>query len=193
MLILFDLDADMLRVLVLALWAAGNASFLDAQRTPEPVATCHDVSLARPAYGVSYRGSVRNSDYEFSAMVPEGFTGWGAAPVAPFHGFTIYLDERETSCIVFEIRLRVGDVSAEQDAAPNEAAPIRVRVGNRSGLQTVVIGRRSGVEYQNVTVTLELPRAGYTNDAEIVLVTPMNEVARTKPIFSKFLGSFKFN
>ena len=44
--------------------------------------------------GVAYKGRVRNSDYRFSATIPDGLEGWGAGKNAPFHGFVFYLSSR---------------------------------------------------------------------------------------------------
>src|SRR5208283_2960375 len=39
--------------------------------------TCDKLSLARPGYGVAYKGVVRNSDYRFSATIPDDLVGLG--------------------------------------------------------------------------------------------------------------------
>lgn len=58
--------------------------------------------------------------------------------------------------------------------------------------QTVGTGTEHGTEFQNVTVIIQLPRAGYYNDAAIRLVTPTNEAANAKTVLARFLSSFRF-
>ena len=64
-----------------------SAEVAGGQQPSTRVLTCETISLARPGYGVAYRGEAKNGDYRFTATIPTGLTGWGAAPVAPFHGF----------------------------------------------------------------------------------------------------------
>jgi hypothetical protein len=97
-------------MVVFGLGALGLAQVVAAQNssTPNPE-TCQTLTLARRGQGVEYRGIVRNSDYRFTATIPERTIGWGAGPSAPFHGFAIYLDEASSlpTCIVFTIGIRV--------------------------------------------------------------------------------------
>jgi len=161
------------------------------------VFTCDKLSLARPGYGVAYKGVVRNSDYRFSATIPDGLVGWGAAPNAPFHGFTIYPGTDQSSCITFEIHIRV-ELPEDREGVHGRGKRAkrvkveRVKVGNRRGLQTEETGLASGTEFQNVTVTLELPRSGYYNDVAIRLGTPIKEAANGKALLARFLASFQF-
>jgi len=177
---------------VLVLVMLFSPSILRCQRTAG-ISTCEQVTQARPGFGVSYKDTVRNSDYELSATVPEGLIGWGAAPVAPFHGFTIYLGPgpQPASCIVFEIAIHV-DLGEDRGPEPEKSLAERVKVGNRTGSKIRSTGTLQGTPYENVTISLELPRSGYRNDVLFLLVTPSAEAARTEPIFTKFLASFRF-
>jgi hypothetical protein len=124
----------------------------------------------------------------------DGLVGWGAASNAPFHGFTIYLGSGPSSCISFEIHIRV-ELPEDSEATnkPEKRTKVeRVKVGNRWGLQTVEAGIERGTEFENVTVTIQLPRSGYYNDAAITLVTPTNEAANAKTVLARFLSSFRF-
>jgi len=156
------------------------------------VRTCGEITLARPGMGVAYKASVQNSDYRFSAIIPNGLVGWGAAPNAPFHGFAVFLGSDQTSCIVFEIHLRV-DLPEDRvgERTPRKRGR-RVEVGNRRGAETFETGSATGSALQNVNVSLELHRNGYTNDASITLVTPQIEAAQNKRVFERFLASFHF-
>ena len=60
--------------------------------------------------GVIYRGHYSNVDYGFEITIPPGFTGQGAAPGAPNHGFVI--QTKDGSTILVEARY---DVSVDSD------------------------------------------------------------------------------
>jgi hypothetical protein len=158
--------------------------------------TCHEISRARPGRGVSYRGTVQNSDYNFSATIPDGLTGWGSAPGAPFHGFTVYLDKDQKSCISFEISIRVllPEDEATRNSGAREARAIttRVKIGNRVGVQAIETGEADGLEFENLTISLGLPRNGYQNDAVVIFVTPKTKADQTNPLLGRFLSSFRF-
>jgi hypothetical protein len=151
-----------------------------------------------PGDGVAYRGAVRNDDYQFWTTIPAGLVAWGGvASNAPFHGFAVFLGSKGASCIVFYIHIRVE--LPDDDEAFDEPRKgtvrlkgERVKVGNRTGLQTIVSGSSGGTEFENVTVFLELPRDGYKNDAEFRLVMPKEEAAKSRKVFGRFLGSFHF-
>jgi hypothetical protein len=148
--------------------------------------------------GVAYKGTVRNDDYRFEATIPDGLVGWGGvAPNAPFHGFAIFPDPRETSCILFGIQIRVElpDDNGTFHKSGRRAELVkaeRTKVGNRVGRQIVKTGSAAGAEFENVIVFLELPRDGYTNDAVFTLVTPKDKVAESRLVFARFLSSFHF-
>jgi hypothetical protein len=160
------------------------------------VLTCHEISLARPGNGASYSGTVQNYDYDFSATIPDGLTGWGAAPGAPFHGFTVYLGKDQKSCINFEIHMRVllpeDEAVRESGARQAKAITTRVKAGNRVGVQTIETGEADGLEFENLTIFLELPRNGYKNDAVVTFITPKNRAGQTNPVLARFLSSFHF-
>src|SRR4051794_34683091 len=70
--------------------------------------SCEQTGISMPGIGHPFTGTIHNEDYDFSATVPAGLTGWsGVAESSPFHGFTIYLDATRQSCIVFEIHVRI--------------------------------------------------------------------------------------
>jgi len=172
-----------------------SPAILQCQRPADPpISTCDKETLARPGFGVSYKGVVRNDDYQFSATIPEGLAGWGAAPVAPFHGFAIFPgpESEATSCIVFRIAIHVDLGEDDKKSGQRKPRTERVKVGNRLGSQTTSSGTAGGTIYENVDVWLELHRDGYRNDVEIMLVTPKTEAARTRAIFAEFLASFRF-
>jgi len=123
----------------IALLGAGGAA-MGQEATSFSVVTCDTISLARPGSGTSYIGSIDNSDYRFSAVIPNGLTAWGAGPVAPFHGFVFFLNNKgsRASCINFEI----AHVDPLEDSSSVTTDPKRskIRVGNRVGTQTSIQG-----------------------------------------------------
>ena len=158
------------------------------------ILTCEQVSLARPGRGVAYKGTVRNSDYRFSATIPDGLEGWGAGENAPFHGFTFYpgYASEPTICVDFSIQIHVDLEEDHAVAAQRIGATRPVRVGNRTGLKTSTAGRAKGTSYEIETVFLELPRRSYRNDVVITMVTPASERERAEDVFARFLSSFHF-
>lgn len=167
-------------------WAQQTSSITEAS-------TCETVSLSGPGFGVSYKGTVRNSDYRFSAVIPEGMTAWGAGDGAPFHGFRIYLNDKggRASCIMFD----VAHVFPDVDQPPvhkhlNEGT--RIKVGGKTAFETVAKGSNHGVRFDEIEVTLELPRDGYANGVGVTLITPSQDRNKTEPVFRQFLSQLKF-
>jgi len=168
------------------LCAAGTSKWEAA-----PVVPCTSVSLASPGRGVSYRGTVRNDDYGLTLVVPPNLTGWGAADVAPFHGFTIFLPERGRlrACLVFEIHLRValGDHATERESGGHE-----VQVGNIKGLRWERTGPLDGVPFKNVMVEFSVGRGEEVYDGQVWLVTPLEAVEKNEAVLSAFLSPMRF-
>jgi len=172
----------------LAALLAGGRILALAAENPQ-ILTCDKLTLARPEQaGVTYKGLVSNSYYRFDATIPKGLVGLGAADVAPFHGFAIFLGQ--SACIVFEIQLIVVLPDDSPASPPERRVP--VRFGNRLGLGNSWVGTVHGRRYLNTYVDLELPRSGYKNAASVYLVTPVDERSATEPVFRSFLASFKF-
>jgi len=156
------------------------------------VRTCNEATLARPGQGVAYRGAVQNSDYHLVATIPDGLVGWGAAAEAPFHGFAIFLDSGRTSCIIFEIHLRV-ELPEDRDAANSRRERGHwIKVGNQRGWQVMDSGQAGDSAVTNVNVALELRHRGYVNDANITFITP-KAAALNSTAFDRFLASFRFD
>jgi hypothetical protein len=157
------------------------------------VRKCATISLASAGYGVSYQGLIANSDYGFSMTIPKGLMGWGAAPNAPFHGFTVFLDSLGTkqSCIDFAVE-NVFDVDDSVGEAAKNHSATRIKVGNRTGTRFVSRGVIDGVRIENVTVHVELPRRGRRVSVTLILVTPTEEKRTTEQVFEQCLGSFQF-
>jgi hypothetical protein len=177
-----------------AILALGNAGRLIGQSGPaEKMFSCDTISLARPGEGVAYRDGFTNDDYHFSATIPPGLTAWGAAPDAPFHGFTILLDTRssKTSCIHLVVGMRV-DLPEDPPSNSNHKGATSVKVGNRVGLQKVTRGIVHGVSFENLRISLDLPHSGYQNNVIITLVTPTGATGVTLPIFKRFISQIRF-
>jgi hypothetical protein len=188
------LQKAILPTVLFALGALGTAAIAVGQNSPRPgPLPCGQVSLARPEHGVAYTGLVQNSDYRFSATIPERTTGWGAGLSAPFHGFTIFLDEdMRSTCIVFQIGLRVVLPEDKWEASRRQVASKSVKVGNLTGMETRIIGSIDGVGFENRIVSVELHRGIDTDDLMIMLVTPAADRGKAERVFDAFLGRLKF-
>jgi hypothetical protein len=49
-----------------------------------------------------------------------------------------------------------------------------------------------GISFENLSVSLELPRADHVDYVAVTLVTPAKDEAKTKRIFEKFVSQLKF-
>lgn len=148
------------------------------------VTTCEKATLARPGLGVSYQGFVSNEDYKFAAKIPKGEVAWsGVAENAPFHGFTIFLDSKMSSCINFEIHIRVsGD-----DASTFPQSTKKIRLGDGLARQWVNSGRGGGSFVTNINTSFSIERSGTIVDGTILLISPTSDLDRTKGIYDKFV------
>ena len=182
---------------VIGLLAVFMPGVLQSQRASAPaIFTCEQETLAGPGVGASYKGTVRNEDYRFSATIPDGLVGWGAAPNAPFHGFTIFINSEANtrSCIVFRIAIHV---DLEGDEAAPETGDVRlerITVGGRTATRTSSVGSVGGTLYENVNVSLQIPhKKDDIHDVEIVLVTPKSDAFKTRTLFDRFIASLRFS
>jgi hypothetical protein len=180
---------------VIALLSVFRPAVLQCQHaSDQAIFTCEQETLARPGVGVSYKGTVRNEDYRFSATIPDGLVGWGAAPNAPFHGFSIFIDpeSKARSCIVFRIAIHVDLDGDEEKHERKDVRLERITVGGQSANRRSSVGSVEGTIYENVDVSLQAPlKKDDIHDVEIVLVTPKSDVVRTRAIFDRFIASFR--
>jgi len=180
-----------------ALLALGSTGIpLSAQRgrsQDEPVKTCTAISLSRPGFGVAYRGPVKNDDYGLIADVPSGLTGWGADPVAPFHGFTIFLpsDNSSSGCILFEIHLRV-DLGEHGQPSMRRSSARAVRIGNVRGWQEEKIGEAGGIGLENIVIEFSIPRDGGVADGSVWLISPLADLRENQALFRDFVSGLRF-
>jgi hypothetical protein len=152
------------------------------------VKVCGSLTLARPGFGVAYRGTVRNSDYRLGITIPENLTGWGAAPDAPFHGFVIFPPGEPRSCIGFDIQHRVNE---EQDAeAPCPGT--ETMLGNRHAWMQETTGVVDGVEWTNITVRFSVRNGDHIDDGALWMASPTKELAENKPTFQKLISQIRF-
>lgn len=181
--------------IVVTVLVGAQADALVAQSLSEPkVLLCEEVSFSRPDHGAVYSGPVSISAYQFSAVIPKGAKAWGAAPGAPFHGFTIYWTGPSDSkaCIDFKIGVHVDLPEEGVTPQASSAKVTSVQVGNRAGTQLTKVGTRHGVRFENVIVAVGLVRGGETDDVEITLVTPVRSAAKFRSILDKFVSGLKF-
>jgi len=126
-----------------------------------------------------------------SVTVPHGLVGWGGVDKhAPFHGFTIYLNDKATSCLLFSIAYRV-DLDGDTPGKPlSNARP--VQFGNRPGIQSSTTGTVAGTRFENVYINLEYPLQDERLGVGVILITPASENKAAKATLSTFLASFSF-
>ena len=177
--------------LLLAVLSGGVAR--GAPPAADHVKQCGELSLAHSGSGVRYRGTVRNSDYGFNLMVPDALTGWGAAEAAPFHGFTIFLDDNRQpqACIVFEIQLRVS-LGEDSEADATQRTRQRIAIGNIEGYRQERTGVVNGVGFRNVIAEFSYGRGSDVYDGRVWLVTPTSRAARNYSIFRAFVAHMTF-
>ena len=152
----------------------------------QAVLTCEQLVTTRAGVGQAYRGAFRNDDYKVSARIPTGLVGWGGvANSAPFHGFTIFLNHEQTSCIVFEIHIRVID---QERLGPPPTAE-RLKLGRAKGWQFKSRGIAGTLELLNVETAFTSKLSDQVDDGTILLVTPLPGSAKAEEIYSRFVRS----
>jgi hypothetical protein len=184
-----SLEAEAMKLGILLLFFSMYA--IAAQETrPGGAQTCAQVSLARRGFGASYQGTVRNDDYKFRVTIPEGLKGWGADPVAPFHGFTVFLPSEGdlNSCIVLEIHLRVE--LGEREARHRGT---KVAFGGVTGWKQEATGTVSGTEISNITIRFSVVHARRVDDGTIWLISPTKDMAKNLRLLDTFLSEIAFN
>jgi hypothetical protein len=182
---------------LLALLALGPMGLpLSAQGTrsrDEHVKTCSAISLSRPGFGVAYRGQVKNDDYGLIAAIPPGMTGWGADPVASFHGFTIFLpgDNNSSGCILFEIHERV-DLGDRGQPSIKPIPARAVRFGNIRGWQEERTGEAGGIALENILIEFSIPRDWGVADGSAWLISPVTDLRKNQALFRDFVSGIGF-
>ena len=178
--------------IILLVGVLGYTAGLHSQqiRSQVPIVKdCAQVSNTRSGIGHAYTGLVRNEDYDFTAHLEPGLTGWsGVAETAPFHGFVIFLDAKEQSCILFEVHLRVdeGDSQIRISKAKN------LRLGKANAWQTTNVGIIKGKRISNISTSFSFKQANQIDDGEVLLVAPTSTVGKASQIYEAFLKSVTF-
>jgi len=166
-----------------------NASPSHSPNNTPSVSRCQDMVSTHSGMGPVYRGLVKNEDYGFSVYVPQGLTGWGGvAESAPFHGFTIFLDKQERSCIVFEIHIRVN----EEDFSQVPTGATSVSLGMAQGWRIAKSGQLHNLQLINIETKFTFRQHDQIDDGEIVLVAPEGSANSAKASYEIFLQSLKF-
>lgn len=156
---------------------------------PQLPSTCNEITLTHPEIGAAYRGRVLNDDYHFSVQVRHGLAGWsGTADSAPFHGFTVFLASDSSTCIAFEVHIRVDEENVPHH--PVEAKPLYL--GKAAAWQVAIKGNRSGIELENVVTSFSFNQPDQMDDGTVTLVTNAGDKARDLRIYNEFLNSLKF-
>lgn len=151
--------------------------------------TCDQMVTTKPGMGHAFVGHFVSEDYRFSVHIPAGSTGWtGVAEDAPFHGFTMFLDEKQQTCIVFDIHVRVDE--DEQPHHPSYAK--KMHFGTARGWQWSTQGNAAGVPYSNVITTFSYGGSAGAADGEIRLIAPAADLAGTKQKYDEFVRTLSF-
>ena len=160
--------------------------------TPDvPVPTsCDGLTTARPGDGHAFRGHVVKDDLGFTLAVPRGHAGWdGAGDGAPFHGFTIFLDEHRDACILFEIHRRPGDAPAPHPAHGARAQPL----GEATGWRWTRFGVEGGAPVVRIETTFTAPGRDGAEDGRVLLVAPAGpEGLSARWVYDDLVGSLRF-
>lgn len=161
-----------------------------AQEMKQPRAkSCEQIVSTRSGIGPRYAGTIRNDDYDFTARIPQGFTGWGGvASDAPFHGFTIFLDPKGKSCIIFEVHIQGTETGITQRPIGSTA----ISLGKARGWRTEYSGLINGVRFINDASTFSFEQPDQIDNGEILLVTPASGTERAMRVYDSFLTSVQF-
>jgi hypothetical protein len=169
----------------------GSAGVSQSSSTSDQsaVITCNQATAAEAKSGQPFRGAIINQDYAFSAHVPHGLTGWtGAAQSAPFHGFTIFLDEQMKACIIFEVHLRVNP-----DEAPKHGSSASsVRLGKATGWRSDYGGKIGSSSLRNIVTVFSFVQPDQVDDGEVLLVSPVARLPENQALYQRFVRSLKF-
>jgi len=179
----------MFGLVVIIIAASAAEGQLPRPTSSSDVITCAQATETQPYAGTRFEGYVSNSDYRFSALIPRGLTGWtGVAERAPFHGFSIFLDDRMNACIVFEIHVRVN----EEDSPKKPASAVPVTLGSARGWQSVTQGTIGDANILNIRTDFSHRQGDQIDDGEIVLITPLAEAGEAKAVYKEFIQSLEF-
>lgn len=153
------------------------------------VASCAETTLTVPGNGRLFKGAVKNEDYRFTAIIPNGHSAWdGVDDAAPFHGFTIFLDPEGTACINFKIGLRIDAESALEGLNRNGG----IRLGKASAWQWTSTEYVDGKPVSNMTTLLTHHFKNNVFDGEVRLISPKGQVKRYIAAYNSFIQSLRF-
>ncbi len=174
--------------------AVGRAG--ETQLTP-----CNERQFGSDTGVVTYRGTVSDSVYLFSVTIPPGVVGYGNTPVAPFHGFRIFLNDyaEARACLFMMIGISMWDIfqyDFDEKARKKASRPVgrRVMVGNREGRRVRSVRRVNGEVWLSTEIWVSLPRQGSTDVWSVQFWRRKKDPHRVadEKLFTEFLGSLRF-
>ncbi|WP_347989253.1 hypothetical protein [Methylomonas sp. AM2-LC] len=164
-----------------------QAQSSDSQQSK--VVDCSHATISRPKIGNSFQGLIINEDYAFTVKIPGGYTGWdGVDQNAPFHGFTIFLDQKMDACINFEIHIQVDEAEAPK---PPRSAKL-LRLGESQAWQSISKDQVGKITMVNIRTSFSFKQAKQIDNGEVILVTPISHLSETKHIYDDFVRSLIF-
>jgi len=153
------------------------------------VATCAETTLTVPGSGRLFKGVVKNEDYRFAAIIPNGHSAWdGVADSAPFHGFTIFLDPEGSACIDFKIGLRI-DAESVPEGLKGKGS---IRLGKANAWQWMATESIDGKPVTNMTTLLTHHFKNSVFDGEVRLISPKGQVKKYIAAYNSFVQSLRF-
>jgi len=153
------------------------------------VASCAETTLAMPGNGRLFKGAVKNEDYRFTAVIPKGLSAWdGADDVAPFHGFTIFLDPEGVACIDFKIGLRI-DADSVPEGLNGKGG---IKLGKANAWQWTSAKDADGKPVSNMTTVLTYRFKNSVFDGEVRLISPQGQVKTYIAAYNSFVRSVRF-
>lgn len=155
----------------------------------QQVISCEQVTLSKPGLGRAFQGNIKNDDYAFSVEIPAGLIGWdGVDQMAPFHGFTIFLDSQMNACINFEIHVRVD----ESDAPKLPRSSKSVHLGDAQAWQSIRNIKNKKMGIANASTLFSFRRGNQTFDGEVLLISPTSQLTNTKSVYHKLIATLAF-
>ena len=152
------------------------------------IQSCQQVTSSHIGQGDAYGGAFRQNDYRLSLRIPSNLQGWGNTGDSPFHGFVIFLDPKEQSCLFLEMHIW----AEENDPQARPIVARSVYLSHAKGWEINRSGRLHGRAYFNIATYFTNTHDGETDAGSLIFVTPGSDRDKTLPLFRQFRQSIRF-